>query len=452
MSQTIATSPYTRVTLAGEHRRLDLLLPSTAEVGTLMPQILRLLGDSPGERVASKVLLTDTGEPLPANSTLAAAGIVDGSTLSLFSNDEAPPPAVVYDVTDAVVGETESVTGVWRDRDVVIGSGVAAGLAAVFGAWLLTSEYAAQSMWWILLACGAGLLAAGAALVAASRPVAATLQVTGAALAVVGLWHWEQLPGYGLALLVAAVAVALIAALAGVSDRPGAVLTTAGVAGALAAVWAGAFPLAGWATAESIPAGPAVAAVGALGAVVVLGLLPSIALTASGLAGLDDARAEGATIMRYDAVAAIHGAHGALRYSTVAAAVSAGLGLWLLAESERPEWTMPLLLCLTVATVLRARAFPLAIERYSLYAAGAAGAVSGCLHLLDVAGPLAWIVPVAVLAAAIGAGLGLTVRLPEHTQARMRQLGSRIESLAVVATIPLIVGYCGVFALLLKSF
>ncbi|GHD10174.1 type VII secretion integral membrane protein EccD [Zhihengliuella salsuginis] len=452
MSQAIATTPYTRVTLAGERRRLDLLLPSTAEVGTLMPQILRLLGDTPGERVASKVLLTDTGEPLPAGSTLAAAGIVDGSTLSLFSNHQAPPPAVVYDVTDAVVGEAEAVGGGWTERHVVIGSGVAAGIAAVFGLWLLTSEYAAERMWWILLACGLGLLGAGAALVAASRPVAATLQVTGAALAVVGLWHWEKLPGYGLAMLAAVVVVALIAALAGVSDRPGSVLTTAGVAGALTAVWAGAYPLAAWATTDAVPAAPAVAAIGALGSVVVLGLLPSIALTASGLAGLDDDRAEGATILRYDAVAAIHGAHSALRYSTVAAAASAGVGLWLLAESERPEWTMPLLLCLTVATVLRARAFPLAVERYSLYAAGAAGVVSGCLHLVDVVGPLSWIVAAGLLVAAVGAGLGLTVRFPDHVQARLRQIGGRIESLAVVATIPLIVGYCGVFSLLLKSF
>nr|WP_269212002.1 type VII secretion integral membrane protein EccD [Zhihengliuella flava] len=438
--------------MAGDRRRLDLLLPSTAEVGTLMPQILRLLGDTPGERVASKVLLTDTGEPLPTNTTLAEAGIVDGATLSLLNNHEAPPPAVVYDVTDAVVAEAESVRGTWQTRHVIIGSGVAAGAAAVLGLWLLTGHYAPQSAWWILLACGGGLLAAGASLVAASRPIAATLQVTGAALAVLGLAQWEWLPGYGFALLTAAVVVALIAALAGVARRPSAVLTTAGIAGALTALWAGAYPLAQWATADDVDPAAAIAGIGTLGSAVILGLLPSIALNASGLAKLDDARAEGAAIMRYDAVAAVHSAHAALRFGTVATALSAGVGLWLIPETDQPQWTLPLTACLALAITLRARSFPLAVERYALYAAAGLGVVSLSLTLTQLAGSLAWIVAVGLLAAALGAGLGLVVRLADHVQARLRQIAGRIESLAIVASIPLIVGYCGVFSLLLSSF
>lgn len=38
-----------RVTLVGERRRVDLVLPAQEPLGALLPDVLRLLGDWPGE-------------------------------------------------------------------------------------------------------------------------------------------------------------------------------------------------------------------------------------------------------------------------------------------------------------------------------------------------------------------------------------------------------------------
>ena len=39
-----AAARYSRVTLVGARRRIDLVVPSTEPVGTLLPDLLRLVG------------------------------------------------------------------------------------------------------------------------------------------------------------------------------------------------------------------------------------------------------------------------------------------------------------------------------------------------------------------------------------------------------------------------
>ena len=60
---------FTRVTLIGTRRHLDLLLPSDRPVGGLMPQVLDLLQDEPSEDVAAKLLVRPDGAPLDAAGT-----------------------------------------------------------------------------------------------------------------------------------------------------------------------------------------------------------------------------------------------------------------------------------------------------------------------------------------------------------------------------------------------
>lgn len=72
-----------RVTLVGERRRADIVLPSDTPIGHLLPDILRLLDDRVAARPLTRQLLTSDGSALPHDSTLASSGISDGAVLRL---------------------------------------------------------------------------------------------------------------------------------------------------------------------------------------------------------------------------------------------------------------------------------------------------------------------------------------------------------------------------------
>ncbi|MBM6620172.1 type VII secretion integral membrane protein EccD [Micrococcaceae bacterium RIT802] len=447
--------PYTRVTLVGDRRNADLLLPASEAVGTLMPQILDLLGDAPGDGVSTKVLLTASGEPIAAQDSLTQAQVHDGARLTLASNNEAPPPAVVYDISDTVVEQSRAVSGAWNRHHLVTASGIFAALGLWLALDLVLGRYLPDARWWVMLAVGAGLLALGAAVAAASRPVASALMGTGWGAGMIGLAHWPADAPLRL-LLAAAGTAAFVACLATVLRHPRAVLLGAGVLGALTGIWAVSLPLARWASGAADADADLLVGVGAIAAicsVLALGLLPTLALSLSGLSTLDDRRANGSSIWRRDAIGAIRSAHSGLTLATVAAAASTAGGLWLVAADDRsPKWTLPLLLALTVATLLRSRAFPLAVERYALYAATAIGVAAGAGALTRLNPETVWIVGLAVFVVAILTGLGLAVDLPDHVEARIRQICERLETVAILATIPLLVGYFGVYTQMLATF
>lgn len=445
--------PYTRVTLVGERRNADLLLPASEAVGTLMPQILDLLGDTPGDGVSTKVLLTASGEPIASQQSLTQALVHDGARLTLVSNSEAPPPAVVYDISDTVVEQSRDVRGAWDRSHLVTASGIFAALGLWLALDLLLGRYLPDARWWILLAVGGGLLALGASLATASRPVASALMGAGWGAGMIGLLRWPA--DVPLRLLLAAAATAVfVACLSTVLRHPRAALLGAGVLGALTGMWAVSLPLAQWASSNSdTDLFVGVGAIAAICSILAMGLLPTLALSLSGLATLDDRRANGSSIWRRDAIAAIRSAHSGLTLATVAAAVSSAAGLWLVAADDRhPVWTLPLLLALSLATLLRSRAFPLAIERYALYAATAVGVAAGVGALTRLNQDTVWIVGLSMLVVALLIGLGLAVDLPDHIEARIRQICERLEMLAILATIPLLVGYFGVYTQMLDTF
>jgi CO dehydrogenase nickel-insertion accessory protein CooC1 len=81
------------VTVAGPRGRRDLSLPADAPVAELLPVLARLLGD--GTAPEGWTLTPTGGRPLPAGSSLAAAGILNGALLHLEaprSAPAAPPP------------------------------------------------------------------------------------------------------------------------------------------------------------------------------------------------------------------------------------------------------------------------------------------------------------------------------------------------------------------------
>ncbi|MCC9205492.1 type VII secretion integral membrane protein EccD [Arthrobacter sp. zg-Y769] len=437
---------FTRVTLIGSRRHLDLLLPSDQPVGALMPQVLEMLNDPPSDDVAAKVLVGPDGTELEAESTLSSADIADGSSLLLCNASEAPPAAVVYDVTDLVVGETEAVSGRWTDRfrDLTAGFSAAVGLWA--GAEILLGSTAPDDAWWLLLSASLILLTAGTALARPPRTsaIGPALQGTGWLLGLGALLRSDLAPEATL-LLLACLSVLTLVGMGLSAANPRALFTGAGTLALATAIWA---------AAGMISEDPArTAALAAVSSVLLLGLLPKLALSASGLAALDDQRATGGTISRTDALEAVAGAHRGLTLGAILTAVSIALGLWQLgADTAQQKWTLPLLFALTLAVFLRARSFPLAAERLSLYAASGVGltALTGAsLHFFSA---VPWAVGLAVLVLAASIAVSLTLRLPDHAEARLRLLSKRLETFAILASIPLVIGLFGIYAQLLGSF
>ncbi|GAA3825202.1 hypothetical protein GCM10022403_068260 [Streptomyces coacervatus] len=304
-------------------------------------------------------------------------------------------------------------------------------------------------------------------------------------------------------LLVVAVVAALAGALLGRGGRQGAIvgtlLCTAGVLGALGAStfaddhrWSGALHAAalsavgagtlvllglftrlgraglvgagtvavtvlGWEGVVAVQSGAGTAgqqarvgAVLAVVSVVALGVLPRLALTASGLSGLDDRRAGGVSVSRYQVSAALAAAHRGLVLATVAIAVSAtSAGVWALRAPT--VWTVLLAFVTAVVVALRARAFPLVAEVVVLLV----GAALLAVRLLAVwversggPGP-ALIVLVALAVVPLAA---LVVQPPEQVRVRLRRAGDLLESAGVIALLPLLIGVFGVYGRLLGTF
>lgn len=444
---------YTRVTLVGRQRHLDLLLPSDQPVAALMPQVLDLLGDEPAADVAAKVLVTPDGSELTPTDTLAQAEVLDGTALQLCNASEAPPAPVVYDVTDLVVAETEAVRGRWTRtwKNATAGVFAAAGLWA--GAELIIAAVAPEAAWWLLaaisvLAAAAGILVCRRSPSSPAGPAAigaAWLAGLGSALHAAGFLGGTDGDYARAGLLLAGSTTVTLLALGAANRRPKAMYTGALATALTAAIWSASVVLTGTAVQAAALAG--------IASVLLLGLLPGLALAASGLAALDDRRAKGGQVGRPDALEAVASAHGGLVAGTAAAAASAALALWTLGtDTAQQAWSLPLLAVLTLAVFLRARAFPLAPERLALYAAtavGLAALVAGSSRWFT---DQPWATGVVVLVLTSAVWMALSLNLPDHAQARFRLAAKRLETLAILASVPLAAGMFGIFAQLLESF
>jgi type VII secretion integral membrane protein EccD len=438
-------SRYSRVTLVGTRRRIDLVLPSTEPVGSLMPDLLAMLGDETQTPPRARQLVGADGDVLAPEVTLADAEVEDGAVLRLVAQHDVPPAPVVHDVIEEVSDDTD--VRVWRwgpvARRWTVTAGVVAGCLLV--AWMLPRAAvpgvrAADALTVAALA----LLACGVVAGRASEPAGAALALGGGAVALVASWTATGDAGWPVyvRLVAAAAVLAAVTALLGLASPLGRVgVVGGGLALALAAAW-GTGAWAGLAPDR-------LAAIMAVASTVLLGLLPRVALTASGLTALDDRRTGGGQVARRDAVAAIAAAHRSLAIATVATAASAALaGTLLLGAPSR--WTVLLALATAVVLASRARVYPLVAEVAALLAAAAAiltGLLTLWLDRAGVAGPLA-----AVLALIAIALVVLGVEPPEHVRARLRRHGDRLEAVAVLAATPLAIGVFGTYGQLLETF
>ncbi|MFB7554897.1 type VII secretion integral membrane protein EccD [Streptomyces brevispora] len=438
-----------RVTLVGERRRADIVLPSDTPVGQLLPDLLQLLDDRAASRPLTRQLLTADGSALPHDSTLASAGIGDGAVLRLVRTHAAPPAPVVHDVTDQVADNLDMQAWRWRPAARRAAAGATTVAFAVIAALLARSEFPLTALAGALAAVTVVLLAAGA-LVArlgrGNRGLATALLLASSVLGILTAWTAADAYNWSGALRLAAVAgaVTLSLALLGFFSPLG----RGGLIGAMAT----ASLTVVWEAVAAVTSDVArLGAVMAVVSVVLLGLLPRIALMASGLTALDDRRSGGVSVSRHDVGNALAATHRGLALATLATSVSAAAAGWLLTLAGRPTvWTVLLPSLVAVVLLSRARAFPLVAEVVALFAAAAVLVVRLVMLWLDHAGGAG---PIAVLcAAALLPLLALAVEPPEHVRVRLRRTADLVESIGVVGLFPLTVGVFGMYGQLLNKF
>ncbi|MFI5526775.1 type VII secretion integral membrane protein EccD [Streptomyces platensis] len=438
-----------RVTLVGERRRADVVLLSDIPIGQLIPDVLPLLGDRPASRPVARQLITADGSVLPYDSTLASAGVADGAVLRLVTTHSAPPAPVVHDVTDQVADDLDLRSWRWRPAARRASAGVATVVFAVIAALLARREFPLGALVGALSAVSLVLLAAGA-LVAkigrGNRGLATALLLAAGGLGVLTGWTAADAFGWPGTARLAAVAGALVVALVFLGY-----FSPLGKGGLAGAVTTAAIAVA-WEAVAAVQGDPArLGAVMAVLSLVMLGVLPRLALMASGLTALDDRRSGGVSVSRHQVGTALAATHRGLALSTIVTAMSAASAGWLLTLAEKPTvWTVALAALVVVVLVSRARAFPLVVEVVALLAAASClvvRLVTWWMEHAGGAGPLAVLCVAAVLPLVV-----LAVQVPEHVQVRLRRMGDLVESMGMVGLFPLAFGVFGVYGQLLNQF
>lgn len=451
MVSTAATSraQLSRVTLVGERRRADMVLPSDIPIGQLLPDILQLLDDRAASRPLTRQLMSSGGSALPQDSTLASAGIADGAVLRLVRTHSAPPAPVVHDVTDLVADDLDLRAWRWGPAARRGCAGVATVAFAVTAALLARREFALDTLAGALLAVTLVLFAAGALgarIGQGNRGLATALLLASGGLGVLTAWtavdayHW---PG---TVRLAAVAGALVLTLVMLGY-----FTPLGRGGLIGAGTV-AVITAAWEAVAAVQDDPArLGAVMALFSVVLLGLLPRLALMASGLTALDDRRSGGTSVSRHQVGNALAATHRGLALATIATAVSAAAAGWLLTLAGKPSvWTVLLPSLVAVVLLSRARAFPLIAEVVALLGAAAVLLVRLVVLWIQHDGGAGALVVLCV--AVLLPLLGLAVQPPEHVRVRLRRTADLVESVGMVGLFPLAVGVFGIYGQLLHKF
>ncbi|WP_200259342.1 EsaB/YukD family protein [Streptomyces sp. HSG2] len=447
----VSRTALSRVTLVGERRRVDLVLPSQEPVGLLLPAVMRLLDDRVSARPELRHLVAADGSALAHDSTLESAGVPDGAVLRLVRLEDAPSAPVVHDVTDEVADDLDLRAWRWRPaaRRVVAGA-TTVGWALVTGV-LVRGHFDSSHAGSVLLAI-AVVSAFVAVLCGRARQhgLAATLIVAGGMLGGLGMWTSADAYVWPISVRlagVAAVVVLVLLLLGWFSPLGRGALIGAAAAGGCVALW----EVTAW---QQLGAGTLVelgrtGALLAVVSVVSLGLLPRLAMMTSGLSGLDDRRTGGVSVSRYQVTTALTATHRGLALATVFLAVSAAVA-GVLVSRVPSVWAVLLAVVTAMVLALRARAFPLVAEVLALLLASAAVTVQLIMMWLEHGGTTGPLVALGVLTA--GPVVVLAVEPAEHVRVRLRRAGDFLESIGVIALFPLVLGVFGVYGRLLDTF
>ncbi|MCW2813879.1 MAG: antigen [Nocardioides sp.] len=443
MSQAaVSTSGLVRVTVASGTRRVDLVLPGAVPVAELVPELARSVGLLDSATVyGGYKLVTSEGRRLARDTGLTIQGVEDGSVISVTAGIDEPVAPVYDDVVEAMTDVVEHELKPWAPESGRRTALTAAALLMALGAAALlvqSTTLAAYAAAVVALALVAGAVvlsraqgepeaAVTVAWIAAAYAVAAAvmlaedeldlgyrLAAAGAALAVVGLVCVIGL-GAGRTLLIPAIVV-------------GAVLA---VCGALV---------------ERTSLDPDVLLSCVLAFVVLVGsVFPWLALgitstTVDQLYSTEDITADPADVDPGRVAADARVAH------EILIAISATVGILLVV-------TAPLAVRLGVyGTLLVVVACLVVMLRTRQYRTGSevlVGLGSGILGLVAVGVSVlvvheSWRPTLAVVLAGAGAALLALTLLPSGPSVRRGRFGDVLETISLVALVPLLVMATGV--------
>ena len=438
---------FTRLTIVGAVRKAELVIPDDEALGALIPSLMDILGETTGSVARPLTLVRSTGEQLDISLSAAEQQVQDGELLRLVRQDSAPPPPEIADVTDVLADTHADRAGRWSHRSREITGAIA---VVVFGAV-------------------AAYLSGFAGLVSPALTVGSAIGVLIVTAAVIGRlgYRWVAVALTAGAVGAAVPAVFFAVAGAGLSGSIGAMLCVAG-AGAIVWIVIGigigiglADRPARWGSVigvllSALPlamigsgVGPTeTAAVWAVTSVVVCGVLPWVAMSASGLTGLDDQVVSGRLGKRDAVLVTVGGAYQALTWSTFAVAVPLATGAALTIAAVNP-WATALGAAVITVTALRTRAFPLTAQVMALWFAALIAAVCGLLLQPAIEPRLALI---ATLTLATIVAITVAVNPAPHQRAALRRLGNAIETIAVISLFPLLLGAFGIYTDLLGAF
>ena len=430
----MTASPFLRISVLGTVRNADLVVPVDQPATALLPQLLGLLDEGHGPQGAY-TLTTALGELVDMQRPMGELGLHDGTVLRLSRETETPPVPVISDLVDATA--EHETAGRWTEtsRGWVLGACSALTMLAAFvillrvrGSDALEVGVAAGGFYVISMLC---------------RLLRKDLAwAYFAAAGVLGLWWaWQQfLTGWSpLVILLIWLAVQLTALTIHTPQH-----FTHLIGLAVLAIAAGVWWLIHFLVADPVRAG----AVTATLALLLLGLTPRLALNVAGVFKADDAVGRGARLALSEVAGRLDRAHQVLSVAVVLLALLWTLGMSPVAGAAIGNlWTLGMTIALIVAWTLRGRHFPLATERAAIYGAALTSAATVVWSQRET--------PWATLAA-VGLALVLAavpfVRISDLAGAQLRRAATWLETLAVVATIPVLVGMFGLYTQLLESF
>ncbi|HEY2702649.1 MAG TPA: type VII secretion integral membrane protein EccD [Candidatus Dormibacteraeota bacterium] len=432
---------FLSVTVAGPASAVDLSLPADVPLAELLPDLVRMVSADPEAALGTGWGLSRLGEaPLSLAAGLAAAGVGDGDMVYLRPLAEIEP-ASVTDLVDAVAGAVDLRGGLWTAtaRRTVMALAAAAAL-------LLATAVAVHDLplgMRVGLALGIASVAAAGARLAAPRAGAVGV----ALLALSGVVPAGFAGGIAGALLDpggpagsaagAALGVAAGAALAGL-----AVPAARGPAAALAvaALPAGVVVAAGLALGASAGQVAAVLAVLSVCAAAQLPLL----VAALHLGGAVTSREPG--LGEEDVATRVDASHRLLAWLSAGTSAALAGSLAVLALSTEP-WELALAGTAALAAALGSRRQRFLGQGLPPLIAALAGSL--CLELglaVRIGGDAASGIGVALLLSTFVLLVGLVLAGGRGgSSALIRSRLRRVESLALVALVPLAMGALGVY-------